>query len=98
MQLRFFTLLIALLFVVLANAAKPGYKDYIMVLKEPVTEDKIATAKADVESDGGEVLSVIRYGLKALIISLPTDSVSTFKHKDYVDFMEQDSEVHITKQ
>ncbi|KAI9490289.1 hypothetical protein BDB00DRAFT_875484 [Zychaea mexicana] len=82
----------------MATAAKPGYTDYIMALKEPVSDATIKQAKADVESAGGEVTYEIKTGLHALICSLPNERITTFDNKNYVDFMEQDQEVHIMQE
>ncbi|KAI7847167.1 hypothetical protein BDC45DRAFT_576132 [Circinella umbellata] len=78
----------------MAAAAKPGYTDYIMALKEPVTDATIEQAKSDIVAAGGEVTNVITLGLHAIVCSLPNDQIMAMDKKDYVDFMEQDREVH----
>ncbi|KAI8139154.1 hypothetical protein BJV82DRAFT_628359 [Fennellomyces sp. T-0311] len=68
---------------------------YIMALKAPATDKVVKQCRADVESIGGEVTYEIKTGLRALIVCLPNDQVSTFDNKDYIDFIEKDQEVHI---
>lgn len=63
-----------------------------MAIKEPADDAKIKQARADVESCGGKVNYEVKYGLKALIVSIPDAQVSTFDAKDYIDFMEKDQE------
>ncbi|KAL1934783.1 hypothetical protein VTP01DRAFT_6965 [Rhizomucor pusillus] len=97
MRFTILATLVALLFAVAAMAAESGYTDYIMAIKEPADDAKIKQARADVESCGGKVNYEVKYGLKALIVSIPDAQVSTFDAKDYIDFMEKDQEVHTSK-
>ncbi|KAI9247470.1 hypothetical protein BDA99DRAFT_525988 [Phascolomyces articulosus] len=96
--MRWFTPFIVSLFALMATAAKPGFTDYILALKEPVTDATIQQARNDIEAIGGEVTNEIKAGLHALICSLPNNQITAMDNKDYVDFMEQDQEVHIMKQ
>ncbi|CDS06958.1 hypothetical protein LRAMOSA09481 [Lichtheimia ramosa] len=67
-----------------------------MVLKKcPDMSSEFKQAKSDVLKAGGQVTDELKYGLKGLIVRLPKDAVSAFEKKDYVDFMEKDSPVHI---
>ncbi|KAI7879767.1 hypothetical protein K492DRAFT_195726 [Lichtheimia hyalospora FSU 10163] len=67
-----------------------------MVLKKcPDMSAEFKQAKIDIHKAGGQVTDELKYGLKGLIVRIPKDAVSTFEEKDYVDFMEKDSPVHI---
>lgn len=61
-----------------------------MALKSPVTDKSYKEARKDVESAGGKVLYEFKAAFKALQISLPSDHVSAFAEKSYVDFIEED--------
>ncbi|KAI8381193.1 uncharacterized protein BYT42DRAFT_565638 [Radiomyces spectabilis] len=67
---------------------------YIVALKEPATEEKFHEAKADIEKCGGKVTYEFHSALKALLVSFPKDKVSVLEKKSYVDFIEEDKEVH----
>ncbi|CDH60193.1 predicted protein [Lichtheimia corymbifera JMRC:FSU:9682] len=95
MRFHFISFFIAALVALVAKAAEPGYTDYIMALKKSVDDAVIEQAKADVEAVNGKVIYEIKIGFQALIISLPNDQYTTFENKDYVDFIEEDQQVHI---
>ncbi|KAL7313180.1 hypothetical protein PS15m_006959 [Mucor circinelloides] len=80
------------LFVALIAAADINY---IMALKAPVTDKTYKEARADVESNGGKVTYEFRAAFKAVLVSLPSEHVSTLSSKPYVEFMEEDKSVHI---
>lgn len=65
-------------------------KDYIIALKSPVSDKTYKDARADVESAGGEVTYEFRAAFKAVLVSLPSEHVSTLNSKSYVEFMEED--------
>ncbi|GAN07449.1 hypothetical protein MAM1_0161c06946 [Mucor ambiguus] len=69
--------------------------DYIMALKSPVTDKTYKEARADVESAGGKVTYEFHAAFKAVLVSLPSEHVSTLSSKPYVEFMEEDKSVHI---
>ncbi|KAF1804535.1 hypothetical protein V8B55DRAFT_1499565 [Mucor lusitanicus] len=83
---------ILFLFVALIAAADINY---IMALKSPVTDKTYKEARADVESAGGKVTYEFRAAFKAVLVSLPSEHVSTLSSKPYVEFMEEDKSVHI---
>jgi hypothetical protein len=61
-----------------------------MALKPPVTDKTYKQVKEDVESAGGKVMYEFRAAFKAVLISLPSERVSTLNSKPYVDFIEED--------
>lgn len=67
-----------------------GFTDYIIALSKPITAEKLATAKADIQKAGGKINHVISLGLEGFAVSLPSDQVTAFDQKEYVDFIEQD--------
>lgn len=64
--------------------------DYIMALKSPVSDKTYKDARTDVESAGGKVTYEFRAAFKAVLVSLPSEHVSTLSTKPYVEFMEED--------
>lgn len=61
-----------------------------MALKSPVTEETFKQAKADVEAAGGKVNYEFKAAFKAVLIQLPSEEITTFSSKPYVDFLEPD--------
>lgn len=61
-----------------------------MALKLPATDKTYKEARADVEAAGGKVTYEFRAAFKAILVSLPTEHVSTLNSKPYVEFMEED--------
>ncbi|CEP17840.1 hypothetical protein [Parasitella parasitica] len=90
-MLKIITFALFLLFALISAADI----DYILALKSPVTEQTYKDAKADVESAGGKVAYEFRAAFKAVLVSLPSEHVSTLSSKPYVEFMEEDKSVHI---
>ncbi|KAI8142800.1 hypothetical protein BJV82DRAFT_138374 [Fennellomyces sp. T-0311] len=75
-------------------ATEAGFTDYIMVFREPVTDQTYKQARSDVKYAGGEVTREYRAALKGLAVSLPDGQVDTLEQKSYVDYMEESGEVH----
>jgi hypothetical protein len=61
-----------------------------MALKTPVTDKTYAEAKSDVEAAGGKVTYEFRSAFKALLVSLPSQEITAFSTKPYVEFIEED--------
>jgi hypothetical protein len=70
--------------------------DYIMALKEPVTDKTYKQVKDDVESAGGKVTYEFHAAFKAVLVSLPSERVSTLHAKPYVEFIEEDKSGNVS--
>ncbi|KAL9550314.1 hypothetical protein MBANPS3_004787 [Mucor bainieri] len=88
--------LLLCLTIILASLTVFAAEDYIIALSKPITAEKLATAKADIKKAGGKINHVISLGLEGFAVSLPSDQVTAFDQKDYVDFIEQDKSGTIT--
>ncbi|KAL7320165.1 hypothetical protein PS15m_000085 [Mucor circinelloides] len=75
-------------------AAEEGFTDFIIALSKPITAEKLEMAKADIKKAGGKINHEISLGLEGFAVSLPSDQVTAFDRKDYVDFIEKDRSVH----
>ncbi|EPB90818.1 hypothetical protein HMPREF1544_02396 [Mucor circinelloides 1006PhL] len=71
-------------------AAEEGFTDFIIALSKPITAEKLEMAKADIKKVGGKINHEISLGLEGFAVSLPSDQVTAFDQKDYVDFIERD--------
>lgn len=67
-----------------------GFTDFIIALSKPITAEKLEMAKADIKKVGGKINHEISLGLEGFAVSLPSDQVTAFDQKDYVDFIERD--------
>ena len=69
-----------------------GFTNFIVVFKEPVSEQTYQRARSDVRSVGGQVTNEYHHSLKGFAVELPDGFVNTFENKPYVDFIERDKE------
>ncbi|KAI9488645.1 hypothetical protein BDB00DRAFT_847244 [Zychaea mexicana] len=107
MNIRRGSMLMPLTFLILAlialtgivSAAEPGFTEFIMVFKAPVSDATYSQARTDVESAGGHVKYEYRSALKGMAVELPanddsssTSSASAFESKPYVQSMERSQE------
>ena len=66
---------------------------WIIALKPPVNESMYVRARNDVQLAGGQVTYELKGGFKAMVVTLPDEQAAmTFKNKDYVDFVEKDTD------
>ncbi|GAA5802288.1 hypothetical protein HPULCUR_007751 [Helicostylum pulchrum] len=66
-----------------------------MALKSPATDETFKRAREDVEAVGGKVNYEFKTSFKGVLVRLPSQEITAFSSKPYVDFMEPDQSVHI---